>query len=68
MEMWNFIHSKAVDEEITHPMISVSIESGSSPPSKCCSREESTPLLPLPPQYVQKWIMEKKERQKDDTM
>jgi len=22
----------------------------------------------LPPQYVQKWIMEKKERQKDDTM
>jgi hypothetical protein len=68
MGMRNFIHSKAVDEEITYPVISVSGELGSSPPTKCCSQEESTPLLPLPPQYVQKWIMEKKERQKDDTI
>jgi hypothetical protein len=47
MGMRNFIHSKAVDEEITYPVISVSGESGSSPPTKCCSQEESTPLLPI---------------------
>jgi hypothetical protein len=47
MGIRNFIRSKAVDEEITHPVISVSGESGSSPPSKCCSWEESAPLLPI---------------------
>lgn len=47
MGMQNFIHSKAVDEEITYPVISVSGELGSSPPTKCCSQEESTPLLPI---------------------